>query len=129
MAEKRQLVARGRGPGRPFKPGNPGGGRPKGSKSITTVVRDVFTAGNLPAQIAADLRALTKDKDPRVRLAAIREVLDRCGGLAEESINLKGSLGLYELQQSIAARKTIQWMRANHPDELDDLLDFVGVTR
>lgn len=134
MAKKSsQLAARGRGPGRPFRKGvsgNPRGKR-KGTLSITTRVRATFSSGKAPGQIVAELKRLMKDPDARVRLATIREILDRADGRSPETVNLQGDVGLTmkDMGEIQGARRTLVWIRKRHtPAEVKDFLRFVGVS-
>jgi hypothetical protein len=120
--------------GRPFSKGKDSrrksGGRAKGALSITTRVRATFSSGKAPGDLVAQLKKLTRDPDPRVRLAAIKEVIDRSDGKAQENVNLTGEVGLRmdELKQNLAGRRAVQWVKRKHPAELRDFLTSIGVT-
>ncbi len=130
MSRNSQHKARGRGPGRPIKPGQrlPGAGRPKGSKSITSVVRGIFTAGKAPGEIALELKKLSKHTDPRVRLAAIREILDRCDGRAQENVNLSGELRTGPSEDAVRmARVLVPVLKRHAPGKVVDILHDLGI--
>ena len=118
-----------RGPGRPFEPGNPGGGRPKGAKSITTRVREAFTSGKVPEEIVASLKELCSHQNASIRLAAIREVMDRSDGRAQENVNLTGDveMNLKDMAAEAAGRKAVVWVRRHHPEEYEAFLKAIGI--
>jgi len=122
--------------GKPFRggpdPRRNKGGRPQNAKSVTYQVRELFGKGKKASELAQELHKLTKHLDPRVRLAAIKEVLDRCDGKAPETLTLNGDVGLtvQDARQIAAARRMIDWLRKRHtPQEVADCLRYSGIEK
>jgi hypothetical protein len=84
---QRSAKSQRRGPGRKFKPGQSGnpGGRPK-SADANALIRAAFEEKG--DGVVRALYALATDPDKRLRLAAIREVLDRVLGQAKQGLEI-----------------------------------------
>ncbi len=85
-----QAAKKGRGPGRPFKPGQSGnpGGRPKGT-SVTAVLRELLDQAG-PDSVAAPLLELAQGGD----IQAIKVLLDRTEGKVKEQLEHSGAVAI-----------------------------------
>ena len=116
-----------------FQPGNPGGGRPKGSKSLTRILKEALekeltlsdkkTGTKETKQVSEWLVAAMVRDAVKGDLKAIREVYDRIEGRPVQKIDQKTSLDFKSIDLSSLSIEQIEKLIEDNTPRHDEDFD------